>query len=188
MRGQRQYPTIRARSLRIIPARAGPTERYASMIRWFADHPRSCGANQVSVFRVRWHYGSSPLVRGQPNYQYAHYWPHRIIPARAGPTTAIEIAPNSATDHPRSCGANLDITPQTGDATGSSPLVRGQQRNINVIQLAQRIIPARAGPTLIGVPLLVSSADHPRSCGANFLQFGNDGFDLGSSPLVRGQH
>ena len=188
MRGQRHRAIAQRARERIIPARAGPTERYASMIRWFADHPRSCGANQVSVFRVRWHYGSSPLVRGQPNYQYAHYWPHRIIPARAGPTTAIEIAPNSATDHPRSCGANLDITPQTGDATGSSPLVRGQRVCVCVCVLSLRIIPARAGPTIAHRIMIHADTDHPRSCGANVKANSSNCATCGSSPLVRGQH
>ena len=52
---------------------------------------------------------------------------------------------------------------------------------------ALRIIPARAGPTTTFKPTRRATPDHPRSCGANFLQFGNDGFDFGSSPLVRGQ-
>ena len=70
----------------IIPARAGPTERYASMIRWFADHPRSCGANLHHPPREPVVLGSSPLVRGQLPLATGELWALRIIPARAGPT------------------------------------------------------------------------------------------------------
>ena len=66
--------------------------------------------------------------------------------------------------------------------------MRGQRAVPRFHAPSRRIIPARAGPTLAWPEFTQPSEDHPRSCGANFLQFGNDGFDLGSSPLVRGQH
>ena len=121
------FPPLSVRA-RIIPARAGPTPFAISVASSVADHPRSCGANLMfsSAFFIS--SGSSPLVRGQPSSMIPTKSYARIIPARAGPTSAYTNARHYRSDHPRSCGANLDITPQTGDATGSSPLVRGQLR------------------------------------------------------------
>ena len=50
---------------RIIPARAGQTALVRDLIILDADHPRACGANQVSACRIYVHYGSSPRVRGK---------------------------------------------------------------------------------------------------------------------------
>ena len=50
-----------------------------------------------------------------------------------------------------------------------------------------RIIPARAGPTPLAASTAMSSADHPRSCGANMSYYVLGVLTPGSSPLVRGQ-
>ena len=112
----------------------------------------------------------------------------RIIPARAGPTESRYSRRCRVADHPRSCGANLRGSGNGWAWCGSSPLVRGQLDDSSAYIYTLRIIPARAGPTPFLRPRPGFMPDHPRSCGANFLQFGNDGFDFGSSPLVRGQH
>ena len=74
--------------LRIIPARAGPTEFDDTDEIVCPDHPRSCGANVVELAEFADYPGSSPLVRGQLKYPYNSRAIHRIIPARAGPTPA----------------------------------------------------------------------------------------------------
>ena len=48
VRGQRERPAGQDHGFRIIPARAGPTQVRQSHQRAGADHPRSCGANQVA--------------------------------------------------------------------------------------------------------------------------------------------
>ena len=133
--------------LRIIPARAGPTDSFGRVFLSFADHPRSCGANSSSSRTTPPNCGSSPLVRGQRDDTVRPVLGVRIIPARAGPTSPKIVS----YDPP----------------DGSSPLVRGQPVRIARRFNATRIIPARAGPTLPVTALSRGSADHPRSCGAN---------------------
>ena len=151
------------------------------------DHPRSCGANSYKPRTMSSASGSSPLVRGQLGFERGLPAFGRIIPARAGPTTVDLLDARGKADHPRSCGANRHDQIVGILHGGSSPLVRGQHTPYIIGVNKKRIIPARAGPTARRAGESKEQADHPRSCGANFLQFGNDGFDLGSSPLVRGQ-
>ena len=152
-----------------------------------ADHPRSCGANShwqpVSFGRC----GSSPLVRGQRLRHRRNRQRGRIIPARAGPTPCSNARTGKDSDHPRSCGANDDFDTIFLPVGGSSPLVRGQHREPGGCERAERIIPARAGPTVGAACWLPLASDHPRSCGANGTICVYDSLVCGSSPLVRGQ-
>ena len=106
VRGQRWRHQYRSVHERIIPARAGPT----SWLRWSRrvkpDHPRSCGANAHGLAPFVSRSGSSPLVRGQRSGMRLNRLTRRIIPARAGPTYSKRMTKTTATDHPRSCGAN----------------------------------------------------------------------------------
>ena len=174
--------------MRIIPARAGPTTCTARAVSSDADHPRSCGANTAVTPPPAHHFGSSPLVRGQPATDNVAAGDVRIIPARAGPTYITVDFDRASTDHPRSCGANVLSRLRWRGHFGSSPLVRGQL----VLQLQRqrhaRIIPARAGPTNAGFDVVFFGADHPRSCGANCVSWRVVVCTSGSSPLVRGQH
>ena len=91
---------------RIIPAHAGQTPLPDPAHRVRTDHPRACGANCHVCYCLRLGAGSSPRMRGKLADCGCFVGSVRIIPAHAGQTTAIEVAPNSATDHPRACGAN----------------------------------------------------------------------------------
>ena len=106
VRGQRWRHQYRSVHERIIPARAGPT----SWLRWSRrvkpDHPRSCGANAHGLAPFVSRSGSSPLVRGQRSGMRLNRLTRRIIPARAGPTYSKRMTKTTATDYPRSCGAN----------------------------------------------------------------------------------
>ena len=126
VRGQPVCTSSRIGVRRIIPARAGPTIAAIPQSVRDADHPRSCGANILSLSPLAAHIGSSPLVRGQHAVRGKHRLPGRIIPARAGPTSHRRKSASMLPDHPRSCGANF---------------------NSLVSLLPARIIPARAGPT-----------------------------------------
>ena len=89
VRGQRGRTGGTQLHLRIIPARAGPTVRFALGQTVSKDHPRSCGANsRVIVYHTNIS-GSSPLVRGQQNQMTDYGRTYRIIPARAGPTATV---------------------------------------------------------------------------------------------------
>ena len=151
------------------------------------DHPRSCGANRTQVFETSSETGSSPLVRGQRPHHTRRTTTVRIIPARAGPTERSAAIAFDVADHPRSCGANLRALLTFSATCGSSPLVRGQQACDVGIRIAERIIPARAGPTELSPARHPAATDHPRSCGANVRSSVVVYTSVGSSPLVRGQ-
>ena len=106
VRGQLDDSSAYMYTLRIIPARAGPTQCADSDERVHADHPRSCGANPERRNHGTQDDGSSPLVRGQQTQFTGNRSNLRIIPARAGPTTLPKTLRLRKADHPRSCGAN----------------------------------------------------------------------------------
>ena len=126
VRGQRGRTGGTQLHLRIIPARAGPTVRFALGQTVSKDHPRSCGANLSVQPGSMLMSGSSPLVRGQPTYRSLATMTSRIIPARAGPTRPTGPHRSPRSDHPRSCGANQAVQRGRLRQCGSSPLVRGQ--------------------------------------------------------------
>ncbi|KFI94768.1 hypothetical protein BSCA_0823 [Bifidobacterium scardovii] len=148
VRGQRSWDVAIWASMRIIPARAGPTSSLLEMrriptdhpracagptrwpTRWeghVSDHPRACGANLLAVRGSCQKFGSSPRVRGQP------------------PGFISGMKRNA--DHPRACGANHKELLADMQKVGSSPRVRGQRHSLVVGAPRSRIIPARAGPT-----------------------------------------
>ena len=187
MRGQQSRHYISCHCLRIIPARAGPTTARARPRCARTDHPRSCGANDFLPSNLRSENGSSPLVRGQRVLSIAFGTPERIIPARAGPTQILSFNSALWADHPRSCGANPVFRSIISTVCGSSPLVRGQLVQGQHPLVADRIIPARAGPTTFIKVEHSRFTDHPRSCGANGTICRDTVRPTGSSPLVRGQ-
>ena len=187
VRGQHRLVREQHHRIRIIPARAGPTPCSPTARTPATDHPRSCGANCGGYGGDDACDGSSPLVRGQPvNRSHCPFW-SRIIPARAGPTLPSKSEVGTATDHPRSCGANRSPSASFAGTRGSSPLVRGQLAGSSPAAGGDRIIPARAGPTVRLRHRSRGRADHPRSCGANSLVQAQPQEATGSSPLVRGQ-
>ena len=170
----------------IIPARAGFTAGPAGMIPRWRDHPRSRGVYLADLPDVRRKTGSSPLARGLPRGVRRCYRPRRIIPARAGFTTARSRSPCARPDHPRSRGVYVRCTCSLLGVFGSSPLARGLQHTVHEHLVAGRIIPARAGFTLAPFLGSVRWPDHPRSRGVyvsgRFPQVPRPG----SSPLARG--
>ena len=167
MRGQHEQNLGFYKVHRIIPARAGPTQRGHNRPLHCADHPRSCGANITRLYLAPYAYGSSPLVRGQRSNNHNCVRCCRIIPARAGPTCAQQRHVVEESDHPRSCGANARHCFRVFFTLGSSPLVRGQRRLRDWLRGWIWIIPARAGPTGYRDTPSHITTDHPRSCGAN---------------------
>ena len=173
---------------RIIPARAGQTRFDGASGFDGSDHPRACGAN---YFWVRHHMspgGSSPRVRGKHGVREGLERAGRIIPARAGQTSAWRACRPGPSDHPRACGANWAVAADEVRLAGSSPRVRGKHGRQPGGRGPVRIIPARAGQTRCTSPLVMDWTDHPRACGANFTSLRRSSICFGSSPRVRGKH
>ena len=174
------------RAARIIPARAGFTAGPRHASRGHPDHPRSRGVYRVTHRRNRVSDGSSPLARGLQTYLGggSHY--ARIIPARAGFTTAATGTRRTRTDHPRSRGVYAPFPACVHTRSGSSPLARGLPRPARTPRFAAGIIPARAGFTSTPPTQAGRSRDHPRSRGVYAKLHLNSLYGKGSSPLARG--
>ena len=175
-------------SVRIIPARAGFTDRAPAPRRDSPDHPRSRGVYslvQPAPERIQ---GSSPLARGLP----WRIWPGcsrlGIIPARAGFTRLSQWSHEVPPDHPRSRGVYYLWTDAGQVGAGSSPLARGLHPSTPRERGCARIIPARAGFTNPENRAAAGRTDHPRSRGVYKLLIPLPVRAEGSSPLARGLH
>ena len=116
------------------------------------------------------------------------YWagPRRIIPADAGSTLIHDNHMPRHTDHPRGCGEHFSWRNRSSRSLGSSPRMRGAQREKKMKEPVKRIIPADAGSTHQDPRDGSICEDHPRGCGEHALAERNGGFKPGSSPRMRG--
>ena len=133
-------------AFRIIPARAGFTERGGvscprthgssplarglqietmGISHQFVDHPRSRGVYSPHHHLTHIRDGSSPLARGLPQSSRGKDSIGRIIPARAGFTFSLLSIPPLRRDHPRSRGVYCRAGTGRPAPAGSSPLARG---------------------------------------------------------------
>ena len=130
------------------------------------DHPRSRGVYQVERLGPAGRQGSSPLARGLRSDAGTSFKTMRIIPARAGFTSAARSMGRPEPDHPRSRGVYVTCLQQGGTARGSSPLARGLRDD-------------RTGAR-------PEAGDHPRSRGVYRSSQAAMRWVGGSSPLARG--
>ena len=165
-RGLRGLGAVRREHSRIIPARAGFTQRDGDRGRLGGDHPRSRG---VYARRV----GCGP----------SGPW---IIPARAGFTGNLRRPRDRPQDHPRSRGVYSALLPSSCPGRGSSPLARGLLARPRGPPPVRGIIPARAGFTESGGVESEGAGDHPRSRGVYRSVCSAPPTTRGSSPLARG--
>ena len=173
---------------RIIPARAGFTNRSTGAPITTRDHPRSRGVYGVTEVRPAPARGSSPLARGLHSRAAGAPAGYRIIPARAGFTRGPEGGGAPGEDHPRSRGVYPLCSRTPGPTAGSSPLARGLRGPIHSYSYSLGIIPARAGFTPLQSRPLTSRQDHPRSRGVYHGVDPRHPLVTGSSPLARGLH
>ena len=151
-----------------------------------AAHPRSRGehfflfSSSISLI------GSSPLARGTRGWDWARRWRGRLIPARAGNTLDSDDCRASSPAHPRSRGEHTSAAVRNSSESGSSPLARGTPDKRTPERMCRRLIPARAGNTLLQSGASVSRPAHPRSRGEHPRPPSSDAASHGSSPLARG--
>ena len=171
---------------RIIPARAGFTTGYVVAQGSGTDHPRSRGVYRDGERGYPAPRGSSPLARGLHMRLEKGTVADRIIPARAGFTWRRGPHWKRAQDHPRSRGVYPDVDVLEETQKGSSPLARGLHPRARRDRSRIRIIPARAGFTVLSTGQVTIDSDHPRSRGVYPSLLSQYCFALGSSPLARG--
>ena len=135
------------------------------MHRWGKDHPRSRGVYYITFNDFPKAEGSSPLARGLLRHFGVNTRDRGIIPARAGFTRPVDSRKGVRSDHPRSRGVYAFTVREDGDHWGSSPLARGLRAWVLIASTISRIIPARAGFTMIFCAAMLRSTDHPRSRG-----------------------
>ena len=132
--------------------------------------------------------GSSPRGRGKRNCSRGRRQRERLIPARAGKTSAERCGQASKTAHPRAGGENATVQEVGCHMLGSSP--RGRGKRVGAITRARlpRLIPARAGKTSgVCVCTFVHRA-HPRAGGENHTLMTDLQTRADSSPRGRGKH
>ena len=164
-RGLRPVSEVELDGRGIIPARAGFTQQPRRRPRPQPDHPRSRGVYSLSERGSCAVHGSSPLARGLLKHLEQVQALHRIIPARAGFTLTAWPSGSPPRDHPRSRGVYVPARPADPLNNGSSPLARGLRRASRQRRKGHRIIPARAGFTLLDPARRSPTTDHPRSRG-----------------------
>ena len=89
MRGKLELQPMIIQERRITPAHAGKTKVSTSEVRFFTDHPRTCGENSRLFPLPSGAVGSPPHMRGKPS----------------GLASDLYRVP----DHPRTCGENLRL-------------------------------------------------------------------------------
>ena len=185
----RGLPAVRGHPrdrLRIIPARAGFTDRPLGPLPAAQDHPRSRGVYDAAVVVRNGTVGSSPLARGLPVHDGLDGRVGGIIPARAGFTLRNRPPGRYGQDHPRSRGVYAPRSGRLRGISGSSPLARGLQYVRQPHRFPSGIIPARAGFTRRAPARGRGSQDHPRSRGVYPTPLWPALPMSGSSPLARG--
>ena len=147
MRGTRPPTGDSPKSVGIIPAYAGNTDGVRTGFIPLGDHPRVCGEHLPSGNGWRSPKGSSPRMRGTPEWHRVDTYLIGIIPAYAG-NTSTHVAHNfNPRDHPRVCGEHLLLQFLLLVCQGSSPRMRGTLLPDGKRLVQRGIIPAYAGNT-----------------------------------------
>ena len=186
VRGTRGGRDFHARTPRFIPACAGNASPLASSRPAKPVHPRVCGERpHASTLRVA-EIGSSPRVRGTRSVGQPLVAQSRFIPACAGNAPARPSSRPAPPVHPRVCGERAIADEIAGNASGSSPRVRGTPSARQSGKGNGRFIPACAGNACRSTIRRGRWAVHPRVCGERAENELIRRVDDGSSPRVRG--
>ena len=106
MRGKRLPKRNKTTKIWSIPAHAGETFCFSSVITAFRVNPRSCGGNGDKRDPRRDARGQSPLMRGKLSPECSGLKIGRSIPAHAGETAFAGADFEASAVNPRSCGGN----------------------------------------------------------------------------------
>ena len=89
----------------------------------------------------------TPRMRGKHTGRKSADAALRITPAHAGKTAPVFVTIVSIADHPRTCGENSFIAPESEFNNGSPPHMRGKRDKFKQYVGSLRITPAHAGKT-----------------------------------------
>ncbi len=171
---------------RFIPAGAGNScPRMMSEIP-VTVHPRRCGEQPIAPSTAGRTIGSSPQVRGTAFRLEAGAAHFRFIPAGAGNRycSAASRAPRAV--HPRRCGEQRHCYRVEYCQRGSSPQVRGTEKQHRMEMAPPRFIPAGAGNRTPRSARHPRPSVHPRRRGEQPDRKCYGVRSCGSSPQARG--
>jgi len=171
---------------RLIPACAGNTSNLGLARRCEPAHPRMRGEHGKPHVTAHLARGSSPHARGTPPAEAGLIKEPRLIPACAGNTDATGDCGDVTPAHPRMRGEHHPRSVVASLPGGSSPHARGTREPRIIPRHQERLIPACAGNTRHGLPVLSRPAAHPRMRGEHRFYDTLSVREIGSSPHARG--
>ncbi len=169
-----------------IPASAGSSPSGPRTRESAGDHPRGCGEQSASSFRLTSRTGPSPRVRGAVEPELGAHLLLGTIPAGAGSSQSDSSSLFTLRDHPRGCGEQMTSKGDDVQVWGPSPRVRGAVPLALVAPRGRGTIPAGAGSSRRLGGRSPRSGDHPRGCGEQISRARPSPTTLGPSPRVRG--
>ena len=153
----------------ITPAWAGKRSWKHDHVRKHGDHPRVGGEKQLPFHFFCVLGGSPPRGRGKALHLVPSSKQHRITPAWAGKSAAVDAAAAAARDHPRVGGEKTMRFIIASTVSGSPPRGRGKGvLDSNCLQ-GLGITPAWAGKSVFCDFSTAVSLDHPRVGGEKFI-------------------
>ena len=156
---------------RFIPACAGNSYAvHRGQSPGASVHPRVCGELRMHLDQDVASAGSSPRVRGTLLVGASRLETSRFIPACAGNSALHYQRSLKSAVHPRVCGELSFGICKPNALTGSSPRVRGTQRQPVAAGARVRFIPACAGNSTTVARPCAAIAVHPRVCGELLAQ------------------
>jgi len=171
---------------RFIPAGAGNTWSWPSMVKRATVHPRGRGEHIKAPTHQSKAAGSSPRARGTPLADILRQRNQRFIPAGAGNTSFSSSSLSRSAVHPRGRGEHVRVLLLHYCAHGSSPRARGTHVLGHLLSLDWRFIPAGAGNTPSGQSQFPFVTVHPRGRGEHWRRSCRSRSLRGSSPRARG--
>ena len=171
---------------RLIPARAGTTDRDDHQNQRCEAHPRAGGDHNLSPNTAARRAGSSPRGRGPRPRGQRRLHVEGLIPARAGTTCPRTAGHRARRAHPRAGGDHSTVSIEPSVTLGSSPRGRGPRCEALARHAGARLIPARAGTTLCSRERSRSARAHPRAGGDHSVASFGVSPARGSSPRGRG--
>ena len=131
--------------------------------------------------------GSPPRGRGKALHLVPSSKQHRITPAWAGKSAAVDAAAAAARDHPRVGGEKTMRFIIASTVSGSPPRGRGKAFQTPCPGWRERITPAWAGKSRVKQNQIAFWWDHPRVGGEKAARPGQVGRQPGITPAWAGK-